>query len=175
MLSSDISLATYQRQPIHYHTYTSDHGAVMLFVTQEGICGLHFLTYPQAYLIDSIYQKLGTQPQHSPDQVAPWWQRLHETGAKVPLLLEGTPFQLRVWEALCCIPRGEVRSYTTLAQEIGSPTSARAVARACSENIIACLIPCHRALRKNHEISGYRWGIDKKIALLVAEKAWPIP
>jgi AraC family transcriptional regulator of adaptative response/methylated-DNA-[protein]-cysteine methyltransferase len=87
----------------------------------------------------------------------------------LPLDIQGTLFQQRVWQALQQIPAGETRSYTEIATAIGSPKSVRAVAGACAANAIAVIIPCHRVVRQDGNLSGYRWGIERKEALLKKE------
>ena len=87
----------------------------------------------------------------------------------LPLDVRGTPFQRRVWQALCDIPAGATASYAEIAREIGSPGSVRAVAGACAANPIAVAIPCHRVVRSDGNLSGYRWGIERKRALLDRE------
>jgi AraC family transcriptional regulator, regulatory protein of adaptative response / methylated-DNA-[protein]-cysteine methyltransferase len=87
-----------------------------------------------------------------------------------PLDVRGTVFQQRVWKALKHIPAGSTTTYADIAAKIGSPKSIRAVAKACSTNAIAVAIPCHRVVRTNGELSGYRWGIERKRALLEREK-----
>ena len=84
--------------------------------------------------------------------------------------LRGTVFQLRVWEALRRIPRGETRSYSELAREMGEPKATRAVARACALNRVAVVVPCHRVVGANGSLTGYRWGVERKKALLEAER-----
>ena len=84
--------------------------------------------------------------------------------------LRGTVFQLRAWEALRRIPRGETRSYSELAREMGEPKATRAVARACALNRVAVVVPCHRVVGANGALTGYRWGIERKKALLEAER-----
>ena len=91
--------------------------------------------------------------------------------AELPLDVGGSAFQWQVWEALRRIPLGETRSYQAIAQELGRPTAARAVARACASNRLALVIPCHRAVRETGETGGYRWGTDRKIQLLEQERA----
>jgi AraC family transcriptional regulator of adaptative response/methylated-DNA-[protein]-cysteine methyltransferase len=83
----------------------------------------------------------------------------------------GTPFQQRVWEALCDIPAGETRTYAEVAECIGAPEAVRAVASACAANLLAVAIPCHRVLRGDGSISGYRWGVERKRSLLARERA----
>lgn len=88
----------------------------------------------------------------------------------LPLDVQATAFQLRVWEALRQIPYGQTRSYAQVAQALGEPTAARAVARACATNRVALVIPCHRVVRGDGDLSGYRWGVDRKAALLATER-----
>lgn len=85
--------------------------------------------------------------------------------------LRGTVFQLRVWNALRQIPRGETRTYSQLAREMGVPNSTRAVARACALNRVSVLVPCHRVVGAGGSLTGYRWGVDRKRQLLEAERA----
>ena len=85
--------------------------------------------------------------------------------------LRGTVFQLRVWQALRAIPRGETRSYSELAREMGMPRSTRAVARACATNRVAVVVPCHRVVGAGGALTGYRWGVERKRELLAAERS----
>lgn len=89
----------------------------------------------------------------------------------LPLDVAGSSFQLQVWETLRRIPVGETRSYRAIAQEMGRPAAARAVARACATNRLALVIPCHRVVRENGDLGGYRWGVDRKRRLLAQERA----
>ncbi|MGB7264075.1 MAG: methylated-DNA--[protein]-cysteine S-methyltransferase [Terracidiphilus sp.] len=84
--------------------------------------------------------------------------------------LRGTVFQLRVWQALRQIPRGETRTYSQLAREMGDPKATRAVARACAVNRVAVLVPCHRVVGVSGSLTGYRWGVERKQQLLDAER-----
>jgi AraC family transcriptional regulator of adaptative response/methylated-DNA-[protein]-cysteine methyltransferase len=92
-------------------------------------------------------------------------------GLDLPLDVRGTAFQLRVWQALREIPAGATASYRDIAERVGAPNAVRAVARACASNTIAVAIPCHRVVRTDGSLSGYRWGVERKRALLVREKA----
>lgn len=94
-----------------------------------------------------------------------------ERGLDLPLDVRGTAFQQRVWQALRSIPPGVTLSYSALAERIGSPAAVRAVASACANNEIALLIPCHRIVRLDGSLSGYRWGVERKQALLEKERA----
>ncbi|WP_449446458.1 bifunctional DNA-binding transcriptional regulator/O6-methylguanine-DNA methyltransferase Ada [Thermomonas brevis] len=92
-------------------------------------------------------------------------------GLDLPLDIRGTAFQQRVWDALRRIPAGTTASYAEIAARIGSPKSARAVAQACASNTLAVAIPCHRVVRSDGALSGYRWGVERKQALLAHERA----
>jgi AraC family transcriptional regulator, regulatory protein of adaptative response / methylated-DNA-[protein]-cysteine methyltransferase len=97
--------------------------------------------------------------------------RLPQHALDLPLDVRGTVFQQQVWNALQSIPLGETVSYGEVAERIGKPKAVRAVATACASNVIALAIPCHRVVRVNGELSGYRWGVERKRALLDAESA----
>jgi AraC family transcriptional regulator of adaptative response/methylated-DNA-[protein]-cysteine methyltransferase len=90
-------------------------------------------------------------------------------GLDLPLDIRGTAFQQRVWQALLAIPPGSTVTYTNLAQRIGAPRAVRAVAGACAANLLAVAIPCHRVVRIGGDLSGYRWGVERKRALLDRE------
>ncbi len=109
------------------------------------------------------------------DQLGRWTAavvaRLEGTGTaeRLPLDVRGTAFQRQVWEALQRIPRGTTRTYGEIAREIGRPSAARAVGRACGSNRLAVVIPCHRAVRGDGELGGYRWGRQRKQEILRKE------
>ncbi|WP_374557869.1 bifunctional DNA-binding transcriptional regulator/O6-methylguanine-DNA methyltransferase Ada [Thermomonas sp.] len=91
-------------------------------------------------------------------------------GLDLPLDIRGTAFQQRVWDALRKVPAGETVSYAEIAARIGSPRAVRAVAQACAANVLAVAIPCHRVVRSDGGVSGYRWGVARKQALLARER-----
>ncbi|GIV67749.1 MAG: hypothetical protein KatS3mg048_0611 [Caldilinea sp.] len=93
-----------------------------------------------------------------------------QRGLSLPLDMQGTAFQRRVWAALREIPAGETISYTALAARIGAPSAVRAVAAACAANRLAVAIPCHRVVRKDGALGGYRWGVERKRRLLEQER-----
>ena len=90
-------------------------------------------------------------------------------GLDLPLDIRGTAFQRRIWLALCDVPAGQTASYSEIADRAGSPKAARAVARACAANPLAVAIPCHRVVQKDGTPGGYRWGVERKQALLARE------
>jgi AraC family transcriptional regulator of adaptative response/methylated-DNA-[protein]-cysteine methyltransferase len=93
-----------------------------------------------------------------------------EGGLAPPSDVAATPFQRRVWAALCAIPRGSTRTYGELAQAIGAPEAVRAVGSACGQNPLAVIVPCHRVVRSDGRLGGYRWGLARKQALLERER-----
>jgi AraC family transcriptional regulator of adaptative response/methylated-DNA-[protein]-cysteine methyltransferase len=92
-------------------------------------------------------------------------------GLDLPLDIQGTAFQRRVWEELRQIPCGETASYAEIARRLGQPRASRAVAQACASNTLALAVPCHRAVRADGALSGYRWGVERKRRLLERERA----
>jgi len=98
-------------------------------------------------------------------------ERLSGLDSEVPVDLMGTAFQKRVWDALMKVPAGQTRSYAELADALGAPKAARAVASACAHNRIAVVVPCHRIIRGDGSLGGYRWGLPIKQALLERERA----
>jgi AraC family transcriptional regulator, regulatory protein of adaptative response / methylated-DNA-[protein]-cysteine methyltransferase len=94
-----------------------------------------------------------------------------DLASALPLDIQATAFQRRVWSYLQSIAFGETRSYSQVAKAIRQPSAVRAVARACATNPVAIAIPCHRVLRSNGELGGYRWGVERKKALLEMEAA----
>lgn len=150
-------------------------GALLVASSDKGICAISLgddpedliqsleLRFPKARLIgaDAAYETLIAQVAALVE--AP------ERGLDLPLDLQGTAFQQRVWQALRQVPVGETISYEELAHRIGQPSAQRAVAKACGANPVAIAIPCHRVIRKDGKLSGYRWGIERKAALLKTE------
>lgn len=94
-----------------------------------------------------------------------------ENSLTLPLSMQGTPLQEKVWRALQTIPYGETRTYSELAELIGKPKAVRAIASACGANRIALLVPCHRVVRKGAGLGGYRWGLERKARLLKRESS----
>jgi AraC family transcriptional regulator, regulatory protein of adaptative response / methylated-DNA-[protein]-cysteine methyltransferase len=150
-------------------------GAILVATTQRGVCAIllgddpeelaHDLErrFPRARLIgaDAKYEQLVAQVVGLVEQPA--------LGAKLPLDIRGTAFQQRVWRALRRIPAGKTASYAEIASRIGAPKAVRAVAQACAANALAVAIPCHRVVRTDGDLSGYRWGVERKRALLGRE------
>ncbi|MBC8153109.1 MAG: methylated-DNA--[protein]-cysteine S-methyltransferase [Bacteroidetes bacterium] len=151
-------------------------GDCLIGMTSRGICRLNFL---QADTRDQTISEFraawsGANLTENEAITAPVIDRIFaETPSNkpLPLLLKGTNFQIKVWEALLQIPTGSVVSYETVARQIGSPNAIRAVGTACGQNGIGYLIPCHRVIQKVGGLGGYRWGLPRKQALLGREAA----
>lgn len=151
-------------------------GLIIVAATGKGICTIEFGDETQT-LIDRLHSHF-PKAQFSPaDAVFQRWSGeilayldQPQGTLKLPLDIQGTIFQRRVWQALQNIPAGQTVSYTELATRIGQPKAFRAVAHACASNHIAAAIPCHRVVGKNGDLSGYRWGIARKAELLRREK-----
>jgi AraC family transcriptional regulator of adaptative response/methylated-DNA-[protein]-cysteine methyltransferase len=163
-------------ETIHFAIAESSLGGVLVAATEAGVCAILLGDDPQE-LIDDLARRFsaatltGAHPGFD-DWVAKVvglveCPSLH---VELPLDIRGTAFQHKVWKALIQIPSGKTTSYSELASCIGSPTAARAVAGACAANPLAVVVPCHRVVRRDGGISGYRWGVEKKRELLRRER-----
>ena len=156
-------------------------GLLMIGATDRGICFLQFGDSDRALQAELRRQFPAAAVQPMPatheEQFESWMAALNrhlrglEPRLDLPLDVRGTAFQLIVWRYLQKVPYGEVRSYSEVAEAIGKPSAARAVARACASNGVALLIPCHRVVRGTGELGGYRWGVQRKRVLLDTERA----
>jgi AraC family transcriptional regulator of adaptative response/methylated-DNA-[protein]-cysteine methyltransferase len=152
-------------------------GLVLAAATEAGICSIVLGATPEE-LISQLRRMFPKATITAGDEIfGEWVSQVVETietparGLDLPLDVRGTAFQQRVWQALREIPAGQTLSYSEVAARIGSPKSVRAVAHACAANPAAIAIPCHRVVGKNGSLSGYRWGIERKRALLEREQA----
>ncbi len=150
-------------------------GAILVAASTRGLCAIALGDDPQALLRD-LQDRFQRAVLIGDDAGFAQWMAqvvaLVETprlGLALPLDLQGTLFQRRVWQALREVPAGTTVSYHELARRIGAPQSVRAVARACAANPLAVAIPCHRVVRTDGSLSGYRWGVARKQALLARE------
>lgn len=160
---------------IRYGWHPSPFGEVLVATTARGVCGLSFVGEEGRSAALAALRGRWPSATLRPDQdatgsVAARVFAPHPAG-RVHLLLQGTNFQLKVWEALLRIPCGAVASYEQLAEEAGAPGAARAVGTAVGHNPVAWLIPCHRVIRKTGALGGYRWGTERKVAILGWEAA----
>ena len=150
-------------------------GRVLVAQSERGICAILFGDNAEALQAD-LYRRFPRATltpaddafAQTVDQVIEFIE-MPAKGLKLPLDIQGTVFQQQVWQALQNIPAGATASYRDIAQKIGSPRAVRAVAGACAANSLAVAVPCHRVVRNDGELSGYRWGTERKRALLDRE------
>src|SRR5664279_1576020 len=161
---------------VRYTFASSPLGRMLIAATDKGICSIQFAD-DDDQLQQCLMREFPFATRRRDDAAMAEWRvsltslmQGREATPSLPLDIRATAFQRRVWEALQRIPRGETRSYSAVAKNIGMPTAARAVARACATNPVAIAIPCHRVVRENGDQGGYRWGIERKELLLAMEK-----
>lgn len=149
------------------HLLATDLGVCEVCFDSEAICAIRF--------VDDA--KRSSEQQSLPED---WLAAIRAAArgevirCEVPVRLSGTPFQLKVWQAIARIPHGKTVDYSQLAHTAGVPNAIRAVGSACASNPVALLIPCHRVLRKDGALGGYAWGIERKRRLLHAETKKPL-
>lgn len=171
---------TYRRggknSAISYTIIKSFVGRLLIAATREGICSV-CLGESDAFVETALANEYPAASIQRDDDalrdVASQFSeyfRNRRFERTLPLDLHGTPFQMKVWKQLQSIPAGSTRSYEQVANDLGSPKAVRAVARACASNPATLLIPCHRVVRKNGELGGYRWGLERKRAILRHER-----
>jgi AraC family transcriptional regulator of adaptative response/methylated-DNA-[protein]-cysteine methyltransferase len=161
---------------IRYTTAGTALGVVAVAATDHGVCSVK-LGPDGGDLVRSLRSEFPLATMDRDDEglsevasVLEGATRGRGDATQLPLDLAGTAFQIRVWEALRAIPLGQTRMYSEVAEEIGAPRAVRAVASACAANETALAIPCHRVIRRDGALGGYRWGIETKEALLAAER-----
>jgi AraC family transcriptional regulator, regulatory protein of adaptative response / methylated-DNA-[protein]-cysteine methyltransferase len=164
-------------EKIRYAVQPSALGMLLIAATECGVCAIE-LGDSESELTQRLQTRFANATFEATDaQFNDWLAKtlafiqLPRTGLDLPLDIQGTAFQRRVWQALQDIPAGVTLSYSQLAQQIGQPSAVRAVASACAANQLALVIPCHRIVRSDGSLSGYRWGVQRKAQLLKAEKA----
>lgn len=151
-------------------------GSIVVAASTKGICAILLGDDVERLIADLHEQFPAAQLSGGDPAFDEWVARTvgfvddPRIGLGLPLDIRGTAFEQRVWQALCDIPVGSTASYATVAERIGRPGAARAVARACASNRIAVAIPCHRVVRQDGGLSGYRWGVERKQELLRAEQ-----
>ena len=152
-------------------------GAILVAATDVGVCAITLGDEPQP-LIDELRQRFPKARLVGGDARFERWVAavvglVEQPGSnlELPLDVRGTAFQQRVWQALREVPAGRTASYTEIARRIGAPSAVRAVAQACASNNLAVAIPCHRVVRADGDLSGYRWGVARKRSLLEREGA----
>jgi AraC family transcriptional regulator of adaptative response/methylated-DNA-[protein]-cysteine methyltransferase len=159
---------------IRFATGACSLGAILIAASATGLCAISLGDEP-APLTAALHARFPaariTEDSNLAESLARAIAFIDKPGAALdlPLDIRGTAFQRRVWQALQAIPPGRTASYAQIAQSIGAPAAARAVAGACAANPLAVAIPCHRALRADGALAGYRWGLPRKRRLLDAE------
>jgi AraC family transcriptional regulator of adaptative response/methylated-DNA-[protein]-cysteine methyltransferase len=165
---------------IGYATAACPLGRLLVAATERGLCSV-LLGDSDSELVAQLRAQFPQAEIRPNPQLRPMLRQVltqfapHPAALDLPLDLRATAFQMRVWEALRRIPRGETRSYAQLARSVGNPKAVRAVAGACSANKIAVVIPCHRVIGSDGSLTGYRWGVTRKKKLLQLEGAKPAP
>ncbi len=165
-------------EEIVYAILASDLGSILIAATKAGLVAVRF--GEEAQMISEVRDEFPLADFQRDDELLAPQSRIVLAGTlgvanlpQLPLDIAATAFQARVWNALQVIPLGETRSYSDVATMIGEPTAIRAVARACASNPVALVIPCHRVIRSDGSLAGYRWGLETKEALLNVEGARP--
>ncbi|HZV76967.1 MAG TPA: methylated-DNA--[protein]-cysteine S-methyltransferase [Candidatus Babeliales bacterium] len=166
---------------ISYATLDTPAGLMMIGATDRGVCFAQLGDSEDELLgrLRSEYRNAEIEPMREPrhPEFARWVDAIEryisgrQPSPQLPLDVRATAFQMRVWKYLQSIPYGDVQSYGEVAAGIGEPRAARAVASACAANPAAIVIPCHRVIRQTGDLGGYRWGMERKRALLDHERA----
>jgi AraC family transcriptional regulator, regulatory protein of adaptative response / methylated-DNA-[protein]-cysteine methyltransferase len=184
--------ASYQRGgagiSVRYTTLKTALGQLLVAATERGVCKIS-IGDDETVLVADLRKEFSRATITRVDAGRDEWLaaivsridkelRGDSSGAKTPLPpidIRATAFQWRVWQALQHIPRGETRSYSDIADEIGEPLAVRAVANACGRNRLAVVVPCHRVIREDGSLGGYRWGLERKRELLANEQGKVAP
>ena len=167
ILSSRKSKTGAEQSSLFYGIHATHFGDVLIAGNDRGISEIQFVDADQVLRRKDSKSYLTLEPSFTQN----WCNLIFGTKpdrsfASLTLVLEGTDFQLQVWQALLKIPFGKTTTYQTIAEQIGRPKAIRAVGNAVGNNPLAYLIPCHRVLRSSGQLGGYRWGLDRKIAML---------
>ena len=165
-----------QGMDIHYTIVDTRLGRMLVAATAKGVCAVSF-GEDDARLEAFLEAEYPSASRERDDAaIQPWVNALNEhlegrrPNLALPLDVQATVFQMRVWEELRRIPSGQTRTYTEVAEAIGKPSAVRAVASACAANPASVVTPCHRVLRRDGGLGGYRWGLERKKALLEIER-----
>ena len=160
---------------ITFTTIDSSLGWLLVAATERGLCAVRF-GKSAAALEQTLWREFPAATTRRDDAaLRPWADAMlgyldgQQTQLDLPLDVQATAFQSRVYEAVRAIPYGGTRSYRQVAQAIGQPAAAQEVAQACAGNPVALVIPCHRVVRQSGRLGGYRWGVQRKRALLERE------
>jgi AraC family transcriptional regulator of adaptative response/methylated-DNA-[protein]-cysteine methyltransferase len=158
---------------IEYGFVDCPFGIALIMATEKGVCGLAFDDNNEDAMMDDMRARWprATYRENKPRTESIARQIFENTGGDLPLHLIGTPWQIKVWQALLEIPSGRVTSYRNIAQKVHSAKASRAVGTAVGRNPISWLIPCHRVLGSDGTLHGYHWGLTRKRSMLALEAA----
>ena len=162
---------------ISYTVAPSPLGRVLVAATERGVSAVYIgdSDGPLKKALEREYPR--AEIRRDAGGIGPWVREIlhhlrgQEPHIDLPLDVQATAFQRRVWEELRRIPYGSTKSYTEVARAIGKPKAIRAVARACATNPVSVVVPCHRVVREDGSLAGYRWGLDKKKTLIARERS----
>ncbi len=160
---------------VYYTTAVCPLGLLIAAATEKGVCFIGLGDSAEALETELMHEFPAAALQRDDQRLGETVHALlgylagEEPDQQLPLDVQATAFQRRVWEALRTIPYGETRTYHQIAEQLGSPNAARAVGRACATNPVSVLVPCHRVVRSGGDLNGYRWGLPRKRALLDLE------
>jgi AraC family transcriptional regulator of adaptative response/methylated-DNA-[protein]-cysteine methyltransferase len=163
-------------QTIRFAVGACSLGSILVAATQTGLCAILLGDDPELLIEDLQRRFAGAELIGADGEFESWVAQVvgfvetPRLGLDLPLDIQGTAFQRRVWQALAAIPVGSTASYIEIARAVGAPTASRAIAQACGANPLAVAIPCHRVVRSDGALSGYRWGIERKRELLRREE-----
>ncbi|EMO87656.1 bifunctional helix-turn-helix domain-containing protein/methylated-DNA--[protein]-cysteine S-methyltransferase [Leptospira noguchii] len=156
---------------VRYSFQKSVFGNYLIASTEKGICNLFFYDIPKEQIVSELKEQLDRadiieQTDENQNRVIRFFDNTLNGNEKIKLHLKGTEFQIKVWEALLKIPEGQLSSYSDIADWIGQENASRAVGTAIGKNPIGYLIPCHRVIKNTGEIGEYRWGSERKMAMI---------
>jgi len=163
---------------IYYGIHSCPFGSMLLAQSQRGICTLSFILDDQSleHEIDALHRqwpdaRISEESARTAETAGRIFTAPYRQSGRIYLTVRGTNFQVNVWKALLKIPPGHISSYQEIAAQLGAPRAFRAVASAIAANPVGYLIPCHRVLRSNGDLGGYKWGTERKHALIAWEAA----
>ena len=161
---------------LHYTVAKSPLGKVLVAATERGVSAVYLGGAEDVLLAELREEYPRAEIAPAKESYQRWVGEIvrqiegKPASEELPLDVQGTAFQRRVWQELQRIPRGTTRTYTQVAQSLGQPRAVRAVARACATNPVSIIVPCHRVIRGDGNLAGYRWGLNRKEQLLANER-----
>ena len=162
---------------LNYTIAKSPLGKVLVAATERGVSAVYLGGVEEALLAELREEYPRAEIAPGAESYQRWIGEIvrqiegRPASVELPLDVQGTAFQRRVWQELQRIPRGTTRTHKQIAQSLGQPKAVRAVARACATNPVSIVVPCHRVIRGDGNLAGYRWGLSRKAQLLAAERS----